>query len=78
VGRALAEIHPSPSWRLFQGWRPSKKNTPITKLAIIPGLAAIKEKSAGGTNRKRNSDGAGAVEAVGSETRRTKTRLSSP
>ena len=26
VGRALAEIHPSPSWRLFQGWRPSKKN----------------------------------------------------
>ncbi len=26
VRRALADIHPSPSWRLFQGWRPSKKN----------------------------------------------------
>ena len=26
VGRALADIRPSPSWRLFQGWRPSKKN----------------------------------------------------
>lgn len=43
--------------------------TPITKLAIIPGLAAVKEKSAGGTNRKRNSDGVGTVEAVGCKTR---------
>jgi len=26
VGRVLVETRVSPSWRLFQGWRPSKKN----------------------------------------------------
>jgi hypothetical protein len=56
VQRALIETRPSPSWRLYQGWIPRKKNRRAARIGngTRRGQALLKRLDARGHTNNKN------------------------